>query len=154
MMKKCSPFMLSLLVAFMLFLQPLAAQAAPNKTVTKEYLSDGSYYETVLETEVQTRSYVRGAKKTVTYKNADGKSIWYLTVTADFYFDGSTSRCTSSSVSAGSYTSTHKILSKTSGRSGNSGWAKATVGTYMGGVHVTDVTRTIYIYCDKNGDVS
>lgn len=62
------------------------------------------------------------------------------TVTADFYFDGSTSRCTSSSASAGSYTSTHKILSKTSGRSGNSGWAKATVGTYMGGVHVTDVT--------------
>lgn len=34
MMKKCSPFMLSLLVAFMFFLQPLAAQAAPNKTVS------------------------------------------------------------------------------------------------------------------------
>ena len=98
MMKKCSPFIVSLLVAFMFCLHPLTVQAAPDKTVTKEYLSDGSYYETVI--------------------------------------------------------STHKILSKTSGRSGNSGWAKATVGTYMGGVHVTDVTRTIYIYCDKNGDVS
>lgn len=154
MMKKCSPFIVSLLVVFMFCLHPLTVQAAPDKTVMKEYLSDGSYYETVIETGVQNRSYVRGAKKTVTYKNADNKSIWYLSVIADFYFDGSTSRCTSSSVSAGSYTSTHKILSKTSGRSGNSGWAKATVGTYMGGVHVTDVTRTIYIYCDKNGDVS
>lgn len=154
MMKKCSPFIVSLLVAFMFCLHPLTVQAAPDKTVTKEYLSDGSYYETVIETGVQNRSYVRGVKKTVTYKNADNKSIWYLSVIADFYFDGSTSRCTSSSVSAGSYTSTRKILSKTSGRSGNSGWAKATVGTYMGGVHVTDVTRTIYIYCDKNGDVS
>lgn len=154
MIKKIASFMLSLALAFILCLQPLTAQAAPNRTVTKDYLSDGSYYETVIEMDMKTRSYVRGAKKTVTYKNADNKSVWYLTVTADFYFDGSTSRCTSSSASAGSYTSTHKVLSKTAGRSENSGWAQATVGTYMNGVHVTDVTRTIYIYCDKNGDVS
>lgn len=154
MMKKILSFLLSLVLAFILWLHPLSIQAAPNITVTKEYLSDGSYYETVIETNMQARSYVRGAKKTVTYKNTDNKSIWYLSVSADFYFDGKTSRCTSSSVSAGSYTSTHKVLSKTSGRSDNSGWAKATVGTYMGGVHVTDVTRTIYIYCDKNGNVS
>lgn len=154
MKKKISFFILSLLFVFTLTLQPLAVQASPaNTTVTREYLPDGSYYETVLET-IQVRSTVNNARKTLTYKNSSGKSLWYVTVTADFSFNGSTSHCTSASATAGSYTSTYKISSKSSGRSGNSGWARATADAYSNGSYVSSMTRTVYIYCDKNGNVS
>ena len=149
MRKKLSFFIL--LLTFMFMLQPMNVQADVKET--KEYLPDGSYYETVLET-IQTRSTVSNASKTLTYKNSSGKALWYVKVTANFSFNGSTSNCTSESVSAGSYTSTYKISSKSSGRSGNYGWARATADAYSGGSYISSMTRTVYIYCDENGNIS
>lgn len=152
--KKTMLFFLTLFFSFSLICSPLSVQAStPTYTFNREYLSDGSYYEISMSVS-KARSTVSNASKTVTYKNSEGKSLWYLTVVADFYFNGNTSRCTTSSVKAGTYTNTYKIESKSSGRSGNSGWAKATVGSYISGHFVASTTRTIYIYCDKNGNIS
>lgn len=154
MKKKISFFILSLLFVFTLTLQPLAVQASPaNTTITREYLPDGSYYETVLET-TQVRSTINNARKTSTYKSSSGQALWYVTVTANFSFNGSTSRCTSASVTAGSYHSVYKISSKSSGRNGNTGWASAIADVYSNGNYVSSMTRTVNISCDKNGNVS
>ena len=128
-------FILSLVILF-----PSSVSAASSSPqITREYLSDGSYFETVIST---------------TYKNADGDSLWYVKVTANFDFNGSTSKCTAASASAGSYTKVWKILDKRASRSGNSGSATALAGSYMGGLFVGSVTKTITLSCDKNGSLT
>ena len=73
----------------MLVFQPFSVIAAPiNTTVTTEYLDNGNYLEIVIESNTNQRSSIKNASKTVTYKNADGQSLWYAKVTANFYFDG------------------------------------------------------------------
>ena len=87
-------------------------------------------------------------------KNSNGKSLWYAKVTASFYYDGSTSSCTSSSASGGSYVSTWKILSKSSSRTGNVGSATVTAGSYYVGILIGTITETVTLACDKNGNLS
>lgn len=143
------------LVSVLFTLQPAAVIASPigNIEVTKEYLADGSYFETVIESNSSLRSTIRNASKTTTYKSASGESLWYAKVTANFYYDGSTSSCTSSSASGGSYVTTWRILSKSASRTGNTGSATVTAGAYMGGLYVGSMTEVVTISCDKNGNV-
>lgn len=142
-------FILSLVILF-----PSSVSAASNSPqITREYLSDGSYFETVISS-TNARSSIKNASKTTTYKNADGDSLWYVKVTANFDFNGSTSKCTAASASAGSYTKVWKILDKRASRSGNSGSATALAGSYMGGLFVGSVTKTITLSCDKNGNLT
>ena len=97
---------------------------------------------------------MKNATKTTTYKNSNGESLWYAKVTASFYYDGSTSSCTSSSASGGSYVSTWKILSKSSSRTGNVGSATVTAGSYYVGILIGTITETVTLACDKNGNLS
>lgn len=152
-MKKSAPIFSLILALLLVFIQPLSVKAAGSSYTTKEYLSDGSYYETILFVS-NARGTVTNASKTTTYKNASGESMWYAKVTANFTFNGSSATCTSATASAGSYSSTWKILEKTASRSGNSGTATVRAGAYMGGVYVDSTTKSVTIYCNKNGKVS
>lgn len=128
-------------------MQPLTVMTDSTNTinVTREYLDDGSYFKTVITSNSNARS---------TIKNASGQPLWYAKVTANFYFDGSTSSCTSSSVSAESYVNVLKILSKSASRTGNVGSATVVAGAYVGGVFVDSYTKLITLACDKNGILS
>lgn len=128
-------------------MQPLTVMTDSTNTinVTREYLDDGSYFKTVITSNSNARS---------TIKNASGQPLWYAKVTANFYFDGSTSSCTSSSVSAESYVNVLKILSKSASRAGNVGSATVVAGAYVGGVFVDSYTKLITLACDKNGILS
>ena len=125
-----------------------------NSTKTIEYLEDGSCFETEIVVNNNARSTVTGASKTITYKNAAGEKMWYVKVVANFYFNGSTSECTSASAYAGSYVSTWKIEDVYSSRSGNWGAATAVAGDYYLFTRVGTVTKTAKLSCDKNGNVS
>ena len=58
-----------------LVFQPLTTYASTSDVkITKEYLSDGSYFETVIESNTNARSTIKNASKTSTYKNAEGDS--------------------------------------------------------------------------------
>ena len=138
----------------LVFSHPISTFAQENSSqIYREYLEDGSYYETIIIS-TPTRSAIRNASKTSTYKNSSGTALWYAKVTADFYFDGKTSSCTSSSASGGSYVSTWKILSKSSSRTGNVGSATVTAGAYLNGAYVGSITQKLLLACDKNGNLS
>jgi len=130
------------------------ASSDDNSIISIEYLTDGNYIETKIESFGNARSTIKNASKTVTYKNEDGDSLWYAKVTANFYFDGKTSSCTSSSASAGTYVDGWEILSKSSSRTGNTGSATVTAGCYMAGFLIKRVPITVTLSCDKNGNLS
>lgn len=155
-MKKIKKIILSFTVAILFMTQPLQVMAESNNTfqVTREYLDDGSFFEILIESNENQRSSIKNASKTFTFKNADGESLWYAKVTANFYYDGTTSSCTSSSASGGSYVSEWKILSKSSSRTGNVASATVTAGAYMGGLYVDSLTVKVLLSCDKNGNLS
>lgn len=154
-MKIIRKLSLPLILAAILITHPLSVIAEPmtSTQVTREYLEDGSYFETVIASSEDARSTIKNASKTTTYKNSSGESLWYAKVTANFYFDGSTSSCTSSSASGGSYVSTWRILDKSASRTGNTGSATVTAGAYYAGIFVDSYTKVVTISCDKNGNV-
>ena len=76
-----------------------------------------------------TRSTITNARKWSTYKSVSGAALWYGEVAASFYFNSSTSKCTSASVSAGSYNNLWNIHSNSASKSGNT--ETATVSSYL-----------------------
>lgn len=156
MKKKIRVIFLSLILSVVFISQPLSVMADSTSVtqVTREYLEDGSYFETVIESDGNARSTIKNASKTSTYKNASGQSLWYAKVTASFYYNGSTSSCTSASASGGSYVDVWKILSTSSSRTGNVGSARVTAGAYYVGIYVDSYTEVVTLSCDKNGNLS
>lgn len=155
-MKKIKKIFLSFIVAILFMTQPFQVMAESNNTfqATREYLDDGSFFEILIESNENQRSSIKNASKTFTFKNANEEPLWYAKVTANFYYDGNTSSCTSSSASGGSYVSEWKILSKSSSRTGNVASATVTAGAYMGGLYVDSLTVKVLLSCDKNGNLS
>jgi len=152
MSKKVLSLLLAVILLMGQFSISVSASAMDDCSITREYLSDGSYYETKIEYG-KTRSTITGASKTTTYRNSAGVALWYVRVKANFTFNGSSSSCTSSSCSAESYSSSWKIISRDSSRSGNTAYAKAKAAQYMPGALVGTKERTVSITCDKNGNV-
>ena len=156
MIKKFSKSLCIMLILCLLMGQSTVLVSASTKgtyAVTKEYLPDGSYYETEIRY-TPTRSTITGASKTTTYKNASGDALWYVRVTANFTFNGSSSSCTSAKCSSESYSSSWRILKRESSRSGNTAYAAARAGTYMAGALIGTHDKTVSLTCDKNGNLS
>lgn len=156
MMKMIKRIPLAVLLISIFLFQPYSVMAVPHNTVQleKEYLEDGSYFETIIESNDNFRSSIKNASKTVIYKNDKDQSLWYAKVTADFYYDGTTSFCTSSSASGGTYVDGWKILSKSSSRTGNVASATVVAGCYLNGSFVDSITVKVLLSCDKNGNLS
>lgn len=154
-MRKIKRLCLYLLLTALFITQPLSvmAESTTSPQITREYLADGSYFETVITSNTASRSTIKNASKTTSYKSSSGETLWYAKVTANFYYDGNTSSCTSSSASGESYVSTWKILSKSSSRTGNTGSATVTAGAYYVGVLVDTYTEIVTLSCDKNGNL-
>lgn len=116
------------------------------------------YYEeeiVVIEDNTNARATsTKTAKKTASYKNSSGSKLWSVTVTGKFTYNGKTSSCTSSSVSATSYDSNWKISSKSSSKTGSTAIGKATAKLYLDGSYISSLTKTVKLTCDKNGKLS
>jgi hypothetical protein len=133
-------------------------------TVTSEatYLSDGSYYVTVIGESIsenisqagnilQAASSTKTGTKRTTYYNSSGASLWYVQIKGTFTYNGTTSSCTSATVSAASQVSPWVISSKSASKSGNQATGKATAKCYNGSVLVGTVSKTVIITCSKTG---
>ena len=156
MIKNLSKSLCIMLILFLLMGQSTMLVAASTNeiySITKEYLPDGSYYETEIRY-TPTRATITGASKTTTYKNNSGDALWYVRVTANFTFNGSSSSCTSASCSANSYSSSWKILKRESNRSGNTAYAAARAGNYVAGKLIGTHDKTVSLTFDKNGNLS
>ena len=158
-MIKSGKFISALLLSSALICATIPSQSllAQTVTVTKEAISDDLYCVTELvETSgsgIQpfSATQTKSGSKTQRYVNSSGATLWYVTVHAFFTYNGSTSSCTSTDVTAGSNSSAWKVTNKSSWKSGNTGYASATGSHILSNSEITSTTRTVSISCTKNG---
>ena len=86
----------------MLFL-PINTVYALEENYSTIYYENGYYYETIVTTINSVARSAKEGSKTVYCKNSSGKTLWSVTVNGTFTYNGSTSSCTSASVSTSVY---------------------------------------------------
>ena len=120
-----------------------------------EYFDDGSYYEITLQEDLNIfRSSTKNGSKTVTYKSANGTTLWSVTVHGSFSFNGTSAKCTNSTVSTTCPASTWKITSASSSKSGASASATATAKQYISGKLSQTKIKTVTLQCSSSGKLS
>lgn len=160
-MKKLMALLLSLVTVLSMTCVAFAGEMPTTSNTYPaeyEYFDDGSYIVTTIteSSSILTRaSGSKTASKTSKYYSSSGSALWSVTVTGSFSYTGSSAKCTSSSVSANSYSSLWKINSKSASKSGAT--AKATAKAYQydsNGKYITSVTKTVGLTCSINGSLS
>ena len=123
-----------------------------------EYLENGDYIVTYFDDganlipDDETKGTVVHSK-TSRYYNSLGETMWYVTVTGKFTYNGVYSSCIEAAHAAGAPGSTWSIVSASHSKSGNT--AKATAKarhTSAGGY--SDYTRSVTIKCAPNGVIT
>ena len=142
------------LLTLSFFINPINCFADEKTTVTKEYLGDGIYVEIIIEEYTTYATNTKTAKKTENFKNSSGSKICSLTVTGTFTYNGSSATCTASSVSAETYVSDWKVVSKSASKSGNTASATAIFSQYLNGHLIQTKNPTITLTCSATGVVS
>lgn len=157
-MKKLIALLLSLVTVLSMTCVAFAGEM-PTTTNTYpaeyEYFDDGSYIVTTITEEsslplTRTTNTKSGSKK-ATYYSASNVALWNVTVSGKFSYTGSSAKCTSSSVSANSYSSSWKINSKSASKSGASASATATA-KYCNSS--TYKSLSVTLTCKANGVLS
>lgn len=159
-MKKIIKLTCPLFFAFTLIFSSVSVKASDYVLSTDiEYFENGESFEvTIIEhhSDVSTRanSKTKSSSKIGKYRDSNGTVLWSVTVTGTFTYNGSTSKCTASKVSASSNHSNWRIASKNSSRSKNTASATATAKRYNGSNVVQTSTKTVKLSCSKNGTLS
>ena len=128
---------------------------SPNTQQSVEYLSDGSYFVTTIESSATTSSILsratssKSGSKTATYYGANNKAIFYIKVTGSFSYTGSSSTAKSSSYTIGYYVSGASSSDKGAYTSGKSAIAYATI-KYVG----SSLYKSVTLSCSANGTLS
>ncbi len=158
MKKHITPIILLLVI---LFISQVSIASADTSEHTFEYFEDGSYIETVIESEdsiaplklgvASLQSTSTTKSKTAYYKNASGKTLWYVKVTGTFTYGSGRATCTSSTVKAASNAETWKISNKSASRSGATATASATATQYIDGTKVLSKSKTVSLTCSPTG---
>ncbi len=155
-MKKLYYLTLCLILSICFHSTVLASDINASSTIV-EYLKDGSYIETILEENnsvgLFSTTSTKSGKKTSTYKNSSGQIQWSISVTGTFSYNGSSSKCMSSSISTtcpGKYWS---LSGKSASKSGATAIATATA-KYINGSNTKTVQRSVQLTCSKNGTLS
>lgn len=153
-MKKILP----LVLIFVLILSTQAVFANDeNKSMSVEYLPDGSRYVTIIEDVPTSGIQLFAAAKTETksktayYENAAGDVMWWVKVTGTFTYGNGTSKCTSAKGTAAAENKMWKVSNISESKSGNSASAKATGKRYTDGSVVQTLTKTVTLKCSPTG---
>lgn len=152
-MKKLISVFLCILSLISLFSFASAVEA--DQTI--EYFADGSYVVTELEDAFPGISLLTSTatkSKKLTYYSASDEAQWYVKVTGTFTYGNGSAKCTSASVSAGSYVSNWRIASKSSSKSGNKATATATAEQLRLGQVLNTVTKSVTLTCSSTGNFS
>jgi hypothetical protein len=126
------------------------------------YLNDGSRIVTEISVEpsrvltlaTASATSTKTGSKTVSYENSSGTLLWYVKVTGTFSYDGSTSSCTSSTVTASAPDSNWVIAGQSASKSGSQATGTATAKLYKGSTVVQTVSKTVILSCSKTGALS
>ncbi len=117
----------------------------------EETFNDGSYFETELEVIESKTTNTKSGKKTASFKDSSGKTMWSITVEGTFKYTGTSATCTKSFGNSISYVSYWKLEKATATKSGNTASAKTTGRRYSAFICVETIPKTVTLSCDKNG---
>lgn len=160
-MKSVASLMAFIIIFVGLFSTPTCASAKEmdsSSEVIVEYFPNGDYITSTITTQdldastFATTSTRKGTKN-YNYKSG-GTVLWTVSVSATFTYNGSTSKCTKSTVSAVSKSSLWTIAKKSASKSGNSATATATAERYAAFVKVESITRSVTLKCSATGVLS
>ena len=144
---------LFLLLAMLVSILPVSGTATEVET-TVTYFEDGSYLvETIHIVQSRASNTVSGDKTSVHYEN-DGTANWKLVVNGTFTYANGVAICRSSTCSVTIYDSAWYTISKSASKSGASAIANATMGRKSLGVTVQQVSSSVTLTCDGNGNLS
>ncbi len=130
-----------------------ASAVCDDKTVVK-YYDDGSYLTEEINEYTVRASGSKTGSKSHTYYNSDDTALWKVTLTGKFTYTGSTSSCTSSSISSTMYDSAWYTISKSASKSGKKATGTASIGEKLLGVTVRTIPVNLSLSCDANGKLS
>lgn len=134
---------------------PIASLASDN---TEEYVimefEDGSYMTEYIISSPERASGSKSGSKNKTYYDSHGDAKWMATISGTFTYTGSTSTCTAASCSVTIYDSDWYTISKSAIKSGNTATANVTIGEKLLGVKVNEVSTSVSLKCDANGNLS
>lgn len=149
-MKKFVTLFLTILCCSVLLIPQAAAFDTERNTIRID-LADGGYIiEEITDASPTTRATNTTSKtKTHTRYTASGHALYAVSVTGTFKYTGSTSWSTNASASVTIYDSDVSFVSKSSGYASNYATATGNI-TYLGDPE----SRTVTLYCDKNGNFS
>ena len=146
------------LIIFSLFIFfPIHCEASDYKY---QKTTDLVYFETVIEDNshniitLASTTKSKTGSKTIYCKDADGKVLWYVKVTGTFSYDGSTSTCTSVSMTTSTNAAGWNIVNKKCSKSGNRATASATGQKSHNGTVTNSITKSVTLSCSKTGTLS
>ncbi len=153
-MKKALSLLMCVLVLTLSVAMPVSAAAAdnaPERSVSVEYLDDGSYFVIeVVQNPQSARTSYKSGSKTATHYGANGVAIWNVTVYGEFtYTPGVSSKATSSTATVGIIDRNASFVSKNAYTLGNAALANANV-KYLS----ESVSKTVSLRCDSYGHLS
>ena len=143
---------LCLLVAMLFSVLPVNGfSVTEEKKVT--YFDDGSYLvETISIVHGRASDTVSGNKASVHY-DSDGSTNWKVVVNGTFTYANGVPICRSSTCSVTIYDSAWYTVSKSASKSGASAIANVAMGQKVLGVTVKEVSKTVTLTCDGNGNL-
>lgn len=142
-----------LVITLLIFVMPIHTYAATNEILVMQF-EDGSYMTDMLSIQEGRASGTKTGTRTRSYYASDNTLLWQVVLTGKFSYTGSSSSCTSSSVSANIYSSDWYTVSKSASKSGNTASANAVIGEKLLGVTVDKVNVSLTLSCNANGNLS
>ena len=129
-----------------------------NEIHTLEVFEDGSYIEEQIDcsptVSLFSTTSTKYGHKTATYKSSSGNTIWTITVSGIFTYNGKSSKCTKSTVTTTCVNSNWKITNKSSKKVDSTATASATATKYTNKVAVQTIKRAVSLSCSKSGKLS
>ena len=153
-MKKIISLILCIVFTFIIT-SPVCARTLADREI--EYLANGDYIITALETEnsyISPLSTTTTKSKTSKYYGKSGSLQWSIKVTGTFTYGNGSSKCTYSTVSVNIQNSNWKCTSKSASHSGNQASAKATIKQYLRNKLIQTIDKTVTLTCIPTGTFS
>lgn len=145
-----------IVLALVVMIIPQTAVAVESSSEKQEilYYDDGScLIVTIQETTLRSSDSKLGTK-TYQYVSASGNLEWTAILRGYFYYDGSTSTCTSSVCDITISNSNWYVVNKRVWTSGNSACSEFTMGLKLLGVTATQKYFNMSLMCDAYGNLS
>lgn len=149
---------LTVLFVLLLGLTPINTFALENNvdSRTVEYLGNGIYVETTIESPNISICATNTITKTKTnkYKDSKGTVLYTVSVTGTFNYTGSSSTCTNAIVNATAPVNDWTVASKSASKSGNKAIGNATVKQYLDGHLIQTNYPSVTLTCSATGQLS